>query len=67
MNDMPQHEYSLLELIKCAGREVALRKAVYPGRVAAGKVTRALAGAEIGRMQAIVEKLKALHDGVPDG
>jgi hypothetical protein len=53
-------EYSVLELIKCAEREVAKRKQVYPKLVADKRMSKATAAAEIGRMEAIVERLKVM-------
>ena len=50
--------YSMLELIKCADREVVQRKRVYPRLIADQRMSRAFADAEIGRMEAIANLLR---------
>lgn len=51
--------YPLLkEMIDCVAREVALRFAVYPKRVQAGKMTKEQADREIQLMQMIRNSLK---------
>jgi hypothetical protein len=46
------------ELIKCAERELAMRKRVYPRRVADGKMPAAVAEHETKAMGQIVEILR---------
>ena len=53
----------LLEMINCAKREVKLRYAVYPRRVAAGKMTRQQAEKEKALMYAIQKALQKIYDG----
>jgi hypothetical protein len=55
-----RRRYSLLELIKCAEREVVQRKRVYPRLVQDQRMSRAFADAEIARMQAIADALMKL-------
>lgn len=47
------------ELLACAKREAAMRRAVYPSRVNAGKMTQGEANHEIEAMGAIVAMLEA--------
>lgn len=55
--------YPLLkEMIDCVAREVALRFAVYPKRVQAGKMTKEQADREIQLMQMIRNSLKKVYD-----
>ncbi len=55
--------YPLLkEMIDCAAREVALRFAVYPGRVRSGKMTKVQADREILLMQMIKNSLRKVYD-----
>lgn len=53
-------DYSLAELVKCAEREVAMRKAVYPGRVTAGRMKQETADAEVAKMEEIADRLSGL-------
>lgn len=48
-------EVSNLDKLKCAQRELALRRNVYPKRLAGGVMTVAKASHEIAAMQAIVD------------
>lgn len=54
---------SLDDMIKCAGRELGLRKAVYPKMVTMGRMTQASADIEITRMEAVYATLKKLQEG----
>ena len=49
---------TLDEQIKCVGREIGMRKNVYPRWVANGKMTQAKADHEIAAMEATLETLK---------
>lgn len=51
---------TLNEMVQCVGREVGLRKNVYPGMIARGKISMAKADREVAVMEAIYEYLK--HD-----
>jgi hypothetical protein len=51
---------SLSDQIKCAKREVALRKAAYPKWVQSGRMKRETADYEIAAMEAILASLEAL-------
>lgn len=44
------------------GREIGLRRNVYPGFVARGKLTQAAASEHLARMEAVYETLKAVRD-----
>jgi hypothetical protein len=46
------------ELVKCAEREVAYRRRVYPRLVADHRMSREQAGREIALMEAIAEELR---------
>lgn len=65
---MGEINYSLLkEMIDCASREVSLRVAVYPKRIAAGKMVKEQADKEIYLMQLIKNSLKKIYEGkVPE-
>lgn len=52
---------SLIELIACAQREVAMRKNVYPTRVTANRMPQEEADREIASMEAIVSTLQWLN------
>lgn len=52
--------YSHEELLKCCERELALRRAVYPRRVADGKMDAARATRETDMMAAVVDLLAEL-------
>ncbi len=49
---------TLKEMVDAAGREVGLRKNVYPGMVARGKISQAKADHELAAMEAIYQYLK---------
>jgi hypothetical protein len=51
----------LTEQIACVQRELALRKPVYPKRVAAGKMKPQTADRETAAMQAVLDTLTALE------
>lgn len=52
--------------IKCVGREIGLRRAVYPRKVEQGKMLQHVADKEIAVMVAIHNRLKAIQqDGKP--
>lgn len=53
-------EPSLAEMISDAQREISMRKAVYPGLVARGKLSQDRADRQIKTMEAIVERLRGL-------
>lgn len=54
---------TLDEQIKCVGREIGLRKAVYPRFVTSGKISQPKADHELQAMSAVYETLKQLRDG----
>lgn len=61
---MTEINYPLLkEMIDCVSREVSLRFAVYPKRIAAGKMTKEQADKEIHLMQLIKNSLKKIYEG----
>lgn len=51
----------LADQIKCVGREIGLRKNVYPRRVARGQMTDEEATRELATMEAVLESLKRLE------
>ena len=51
---------SIEEQIKCIGRELGMRRAVYPRFIAAGKLTKEKADAELAAMDAVYATLKEL-------
>ena len=53
--------YSLGDLIACVGREVGLRKNVYPKWVASGRMDADKSADELAKMQAVYDLLKALR------
>ena len=60
--------HSLVEMRKCAARELALRKGVYPKWVKTGRYTARQAHLEIDLMQSIVDHFdefitRQRHDG----
>lgn len=60
---MGEINYPLLkEMINCADREISLRFAVYPKRIAAGKMTKEQADKEIHLMQLIKNSLKKIYN-----
>jgi hypothetical protein len=54
-------EITLADQIKCVAREIALRKAAYPGWVANRRLTQAKADREIAAMEAVLGTLKRLE------
>jgi hypothetical protein len=48
---------SLEDQIACVAREIAMRKVVYPRRVAAGQMKQSQADLELARMNAVLETL----------
>lgn len=60
---MPDVErFTLAELAREAEREVVLRQAVYPTRIAAGKMRRDHAERQIAMMREIARRLRAEAD-----
>lgn len=57
---------SIEDQIKCVARELALRRNVYKGFVARGKMTQITADKEIEAMTAVIETLKALRPAPVD-
>lgn len=51
---------SLDDMIRCAGRELGIRRTVYPKFIASGRMKQDEADREIARMDAIYATLKAL-------
>ncbi len=54
-------EHSIEDLMRCAQREVLMRKQVYPRQVYAGKMSQTQAAEEISRMEQIYEVFRILH------
>ncbi|MET4106012.1 hypothetical protein [Hymenobacter sp. UYP22] len=52
--------YPLPEQVRCLRREVTMRYAVYPGRVAAQKITQADMDREIGTMEAAADTIEKM-------
>lgn len=52
---------SLNEQIRCVGRELGLRKNVYPRFLRSGRITQEKADHEIAAMEAVYETLKRLR------
>lgn len=63
----PAPDLSLEVQLKCAQREVALRKNTYPRLIGAGRMNVFTAEDEIARMAAIVKTLQDLVDGRQPG
>lgn len=63
MNDTP---ITIEQQIACVRRELALRKNVYPGFVARGKMTQAGADYQIAAMQSVHDTLTAIQAGETD-
>jgi len=59
--------YRLDEMIKCAGRELGLRRALYPRQIRVGRITQEDADREIALMAAIYERLKLDRDRETEG
>jgi hypothetical protein len=53
--------YTLVELIRCVRREIAVRKKVYPKWEKSGRMKPEVAAYEISCMQAVHDTLSALH------
>ena len=49
------------EQVECVARELTLRRRVYARRVNEKQMTQALADKEIGRMEAVLETLRAIE------
>lgn len=49
--------------VECVRRELGYRRRVYPRRIAAGKMTQALADREIARMEAVLATLERVAEG----
>lgn len=54
-------EIPIREQIACVERELAMRRTVYPRRVASGHMTQTLADRETGRMEAVLRSLVDLE------
>lgn len=54
----PLRTYTASELLRCAERELRLRRQVYPNRVLTHRMSQHQADVEIARMQAIAAWLK---------
>lgn len=50
------------EQIKCVGREIGMRKNVYPKFLKSGRITQEKADHEIAAMEAVYETLKRVKD-----
>lgn len=60
-----QHRrYTIDAMVKCAARELAMRRNVYPKWVQSGRMKAEAADHEISCMQAIVDTLNAIRDKV---
>lgn len=62
MADVP-----IAEQIACVERELRMRARVYPGWVAAGRMTRERAEAETRAMEAVLMTLRGLAPPAPQG
>jgi len=59
--------FTMKELVACVGREVGLRRGVYPKWVATGRLSQDKANKEIAMMQEVYDRLKQqLHEAEPD-
>lgn len=56
----------LADQIKCVGREIGLRKNVYPRRVVRGQMTDDEATRELATMEAVYETLKTIQRAKSD-
>jgi hypothetical protein len=54
------HPFQIDDLIKCARRELSMRKHVYPRRVLDGRMTKTQSDKEIAMMEAIIFELEKL-------
>ena len=52
---------TLDDQIRCVGREIGLRRNVYPKFLASGRITQEKADHEIAAMEAVYETLKRLR------
>lgn len=55
-------EIPLAEQIRCVGREIGLRRNVYPKWVASGRMKQQDADREIAAMEAVLATLKGLQE-----
>jgi hypothetical protein len=55
----------LADQIKCAKRELALRRSAYPKWVESGRMKREAADYEIAAMEAVLASLEGLLSGAP--
>lgn len=63
-------DISLDEQVKAVGREIGLRKAVYPKLIGSGRMAEAAAAIEIRRMEAVyatLKRLASLYDAIVHG
>lgn len=56
-------EIPLADQIRCVGREIGLRRNVYPKWVASGRMKQQDADREIAAMEAVLATLKGLQEG----
>jgi len=56
---------SLEQQIKCVGREIGLRRNVYPKFLMSGRITQEKADYEIAAMEAVLETLQGLRTAQP--
>lgn len=59
-------EVTLDEMIKCAGRELGMRRNTYPRWVASGKMTQDKANHELACMESIYATLKDLDKRIQE-
>jgi hypothetical protein len=59
----PLRTWTASELLKCAERELRLRRQVYPNRVLTHRMSQHRADIEIARMEAIAEWLRREAEG----
>ena len=59
------HGYTVRDLHACAEREAIMRRRVYPGLIARGKMDPFAADAEITKMEIIAEHFASLVEVVP--
>lgn len=62
LKKMVENDVSLDEQIKCVGRELGMRKALYPRWVDQKKMTQEKADAELKAMEAVYVTLKLLQE-----
>ena len=56
---------SLEQQIKCVGREIGLRRNVYPKFIISGRITQEKADYEIAAMEAVLATLQGLRTAQP--